>query len=197
MFQRQKHIIKNVHFVIQDAEFVNINQHGAQVAMMDRNIRDTTAPVLSSSQLIRCANLVIKEVACEFIPLTFRQIIKSEAGAIPYTKFAKPLLLIKSIKDLNGEVVTAYTTPNYLAIEEGTFAVTYNYIPSDKGFFEDIDFKGDKASDRIFAYGTASEYCLINGDYDNALYWERRYKDALEVLTGKETFALVPKRRWI
>ena len=35
-----------------------MDDYPAQVAMMDRNIRDTTAPVLSSSQLIRCAKIL-------------------------------------------------------------------------------------------------------------------------------------------
>lgn len=190
-------IVELAAVLLQNNELINTNVFWHRENENNEYVQKVIKERLDLQQLIRCANLVVKEVACEFIPLTFRQIIKSEGGAIPYTKFEKTLLSIKSIKDLNGETVTAYTMPNYLAIEEGTFAVTYNYIPSDKEFFEDIDFKGDKASDRIFAYGTASEYCLINGDYDNALYWERRYKDALEVLTGKETIALVPKRRWI
>ena len=35
-----------------------MDDYPAQVAMMDRNIRDTTAPVISSSQLIRCAKIL-------------------------------------------------------------------------------------------------------------------------------------------
>ena len=35
-----------------------MDDYPAQVAMMDRNIRDTTAPVLSSSQLIRCGKIL-------------------------------------------------------------------------------------------------------------------------------------------
>ena len=39
-----------------------MDDYPAQVAMMDRNIRDTTAPVLSSSQLVRCGK-ILKMVA--------------------------------------------------------------------------------------------------------------------------------------
>lgn len=190
-------IVELAAVLLQNNELINTNVFWHRENENNEYVQKVIKERLDLQQLIRCANLIVKEVACDFIPLTFRQIIKTESGTIPYTKFEKPLLSIKSIKDLNGETVTAYTMPNYLAIEEGTFAVTYNYIPSDKEFFEDIDFKGDKASDRIFAYGTASEYCLINGDYDNALYWERRYKDALYVHIGKDTKVIMPKRRWI
>lgn len=41
-----------------------MDDYPAQVAMMDRNIRDTTAPVISSSQLIRCAK-ILKMTACK------------------------------------------------------------------------------------------------------------------------------------
>lgn len=144
--------------------------------------------------LMRCANLVVKEVATEFVPLMHKQTITSHNGQISYAEFDKLLLDVASIKDLNGEVVTAYTFPDHIAIEDGTFVFRYAYIPTDKSFFEDIDDK--KTDSKIFAYGTAAEYCLIKGDYNNALYWERRYKDALYNATSKDTAVILPKRRW-
>jgi hypothetical protein len=39
-----------------------MDDYPAQVAMMDENVRDTAAPVISSSQLIRCAK-ILKMVA--------------------------------------------------------------------------------------------------------------------------------------
>ena len=125
-------IVELAAVLLQNNELINTNVFWHRENENNEYVQKVIKERLDLQQLIRCANLAVKEVACEFIPLTFRQIIKSEAGAIPYTKFAKPLLSIKSIKDLNGEVVTAYTMPNYLALEEGTFAITYSYIPSDK-----------------------------------------------------------------
>ncbi|MBQ9716070.1 MAG: hypothetical protein IJV77_06655 [Clostridia bacterium] len=147
--------------------------------------------------LVRCANLVIKEVACEYIPLLHKQKITASDGKIPYSAFEKLLLEIRSIKDEKGQDVSFFTLPDHVAIQDGSFEVSYTYIPTDKGFFDDLDFCGTKASDRIFAYGTAAEYCLINGNYDEALMWERRYKDALLVATRKNTEVVLPRRRWV
>ncbi len=81
-------------------------------------------------------------------------------------------------------------------MEDGNYEVSYAFIPRDKEFFDDMDFAGTKASDRVFAYGAAAEFCLISGMYDDALMWERRYKDALLVATRKNTEVIMPRRRW-
>lgn len=147
--------------------------------------------------LIRCANLVVKEVACEYIPLLHKQTITSHKGQISYADFEKLLLEIRCIKDSQGNEVDYYCLPDHVEIQDGSFEVLYAYIPTDKEFFDDLDFCGTKASDRVFAYGTAAEYCLVTGNYDEALMWERRYKDALLVATRKNTAVVLPRRRWI
>ena len=146
--------------------------------------------------IIRCANLVLKEVACEYIPLYHKQNMVSHDGKINYSDFEKSLLEIKKIKNKYGNEVRYFTLPDYVAVEDGNFEVSYAFIPDDKGFFDEIDFSGTKACDRLFAYGTAAEFCLISGMYEDALMWEKRYKDALLVATRKTGEKVMPKRRW-
>lgn len=146
--------------------------------------------------LLRCVNLVVKEVACDYIPLIHTQTLTASDGKIPYSQFEKTLLEIKRVKNQKGEDVRFFTLPEYMAVEDGVYEVSYAFIPRDKEFFDDLDFAGTKASDRVFAYGAAAEFCLISGMYDEALMWERRYKDALLVATRKTTEVVMPKRRW-
>jgi hypothetical protein len=146
--------------------------------------------------LIRCVNLVAKEIACDYIPLLHTQKMTATDGKIPYTQFEKILLEIKSVKDEDGNAVRYFTLPECVAVEDGNYEVSYAFIPRDKEFFDDMDFAGTKASDRVFAYGAAAEFCLISGMYDDALMWERRYKDALLVATRKNTEVIMPRRRW-
>ena len=47
--------------------------------------------------LTRCANLVAKEIACEYIPLLHKQTIASHDGKISYADFEKLLLEIRWI----------------------------------------------------------------------------------------------------
>jgi len=147
--------------------------------------------------IVRCANLVLKEVACDYIPLLHKQTITTQDGKIPYTAFEKMLLEVKSIKDKNGNDVRFFSLPNHIEIQEGCFEVSYSFIPDDKKFFDEVDFSGTKVSDRVFAYGTVAEYCLICGMYDEALLWERRYKDALCIAARKRTEVVMPRRRWL
>lgn len=146
--------------------------------------------------LLRCVNLVVKEVACDYIPLIHTQTLTATDGKIPYSQFEKTLLEIKRVKNQKGEDVRFFTLPEYMAVEDGVYEVSYAFIPRDKEFFDDLDFAGTKASDRVFAYGASAEFCLISGMYDEALMWERRYKDALLVATRKTTEVVMPKRRW-
>lgn len=146
--------------------------------------------------LVRCVNLVAKEVACDYIPLLHTQTMTAVDGKILYPDFEKTLLEVRSVKDKKGENVRFFTLPDYIAVEDGCFEVSYAFIPSDKGFLDDMDFSGTKASDRVFAYGAAAEFCLVCGAYDEALMWERRYKDALMVATHKANQVILPARRW-
>lgn len=131
--------------------------------------------------IIRCANLVLKEVACEYIPLYHKQNMVSHDGKINYSDFEKSLLEIKEVTCSDGKKVKYTTCVDHISIKDGTYQILYTYVPDNKGFFDEIDFVDDKSIDKLFAYGTAAEFCLIHGMYENALMWEQRYKDALAV----------------
>jgi hypothetical protein len=54
------------------------------------------------------------------------------------------------------------------------------------GFYDPLDV-GEHITERIVAYGTLAEYYMVDGDYDKAMYFERRYSDALDLATVKKT----------
>ena len=153
--------------------------------------------------IIRCANLVAKEIACDYVPLLHTQKIVCGGGTVPYDAFDKTLLEIKTWKVWQNAVgggvggnVNYYTFSDYVEVQPGEYEVSYTFIPETKGFFDDTDYGGTKISDRILAYGTAAEFCLISGLYDDALIWERRYKDALMIASKKTNAVFLPRRRW-
>ena len=147
--------------------------------------------------LNRCANLVYKEVACDYLPLVRKQTFETSNGAISYADFDKVLQDVKEIRDAYGKSVKFYVLPDGLETVSGTVCVKYAYVPSDCGFFEELDYKSGKIGERVFAYGTAAEYCMISGLYEDALIWEQRYKDALLSCVSKKSEIRIPARRWV
>lgn len=129
--------------------------------------------------LIKCANLTIKEIACEYIPLTYTQKVFARDDRVEYGELEKSIL---TVVEIHPECSSYDICPEYISLTEGTYEILYNYIPDDKGFFEEIDYSPNEITERILVYGTVSEYCFKKGLYEDALMWEKRYKDALTVL---------------
>ena len=51
-------------------------------------------------------------------------------------------------------------------------------------------------SARVLAYGTASEYLLVEGLSEDAEIWEDRFKRSLFMLSRKKGEHIMPRRRW-
>lgn len=146
--------------------------------------------------LIRCANLVYKEIACDYLQLKAVDTLVSN-GNINYTSLTKHPLEILSVTDEKGADVGFNCLAGCLQTVSGKVSVCYSYIPLSAEFNDELDFFGSKITDRILAYGTASEYCLINGQGQDAVVWDKRYKDALVIACRKRTEIKMPKRRWL
>ena len=80
---------------------------------------------------------------------------------------------------------------------KGSFAYTqFSRVPkrilSVKDGGGEIKFTHEK----LFAAGTASEFCLINGDVSQADYFENVYRSRIDALRIKG-LAAFPPRRWV
>ena len=53
----------------------------------------------------------------------------------------------------------------------------------------------EKIDARVIGYGIAAEYCIING-LDDALLWDKRYKDALKRAARTVGERRVKRRVW-
>ena len=47
------------------------------------------------------------------------------------------------------------------------------------------------------ALGVASEYCMLNGMYENANYFEEKFINSLNSLRTNTVHKSMPKRRWL
>jgi len=146
--------------------------------------------------LLRCANLVVGEVAAEYLPLKAAEVLTSSDGNIDYSAFSKRPIEIYSAKK-NGLKCRYKMYPAKLITEAGEVEVCYSYVPESVGIDEELDFAEGKITPRILAYGTAAEYCLVNCLHEEAWVWDKRYKDSLFGALRAGRAVHIPARRWL
>lgn len=72
--------------------------------------------------------------------------------------------------------------------------VLYRYAPAAKTAKDESEYGQGEA--RALALGTCCEYALASGLYDEAVLWDKRYKDALAALCRARGGTL-KARRWV
>lgn len=146
--------------------------------------------------LIRCTDLVLKEVATDFIPIRKKEIILTNEKEIEFSSFSSPVLKIIDVKQ-NGKSIKYKIFSTHIELSKcGEIEVIYNAIPSTvKTLGANIDEVSNLVSQRILAYGVAKEYCYISSLYDEATMWEEKFKNAISSIT-KSVSKRVKARRW-
>ncbi|MCL2598368.1 MAG: hypothetical protein FWD76_00445 [Firmicutes bacterium] len=138
----------------------------------------------TANRLCRCANLVLGEIASEYIPLVKTELANSLGGVIAYESLSKNLIDIVSVKQ-NGQSVRYKMTQDGIVAPSGRYRIEYNFLPQKYLYKDSIDYKGAVLSTRVIAYGVITEYCIISGLTDDAVMWDKRYRDALAVVGAR------------
>ena len=74
--------------------------------------------------------------------------------------------------------------------------VEYEYAPDKVGLDDEICYMEKDVPVRVIAYGVAAEYCITEGDFDQAVMWHKRYTDAIsDICVPKNTRAAKRKQR--
>ncbi len=146
--------------------------------------------------LLRCYNIVENEVALDYLPLTAEETVVCDTGALPYTAFLRTPVSILSVTDEYGNKLPYTAFPEYLRTRAGTSVITYSYSPETKRLSDPSEYAA-RVPERLLSYGVACEYCLISGQYDEALVWDKKYKDALLCAHASTRPRVIRSRRWV
>ena len=167
--------------------------------LTDEGIPDNASQAEKDTDiLVRCVNIVLGEIANEYVPLKKTAEIESDDGLIRYEDFGDVVLDILAAEDEHGNNLKYSLYPDYFKVRPGKVKVEYTYLPERKKLDDEVDYKSGRVTGRIIAYGVAGEYCLINGDYEEAYMWDKRYKDGLMYATGLSGRKLYIKAgRWL
>lgn len=143
-----------------------------------------------------CYNAVEDELSKNGFPLVEEEQFTSVSGRVSFSSFRAPVVRILGVQSDGRE--TAYTVSSlYLKAEATRFTVKYEHPPAKKSLTDDCEY-GEEIGERVLAYGTAAEYCLINGEIKFAEYWESRYGAEIAALRRREASgAVIRDRRWV
>lgn len=145
--------------------------------------------------MVDCFNLVNQEIASDYLPFLTKEQIDVDNSTLLFSKLSKPMIHVYEIKNRFGMNLKFKLFSNFVEIEGKAKTVVYSYLPSDLTLESEIECPS-QLSARIYAYGVASEYLLIDGISEDATTWEERYKESLFMLTRKRGEHIMPKRSW-
>jgi hypothetical protein len=149
-----------------------------------------------ADDFLRCYNMVENEIALDYLPLTAEQSMETSAGKLVYTAFLRSPVSIVSVTDVYGNRLPYTVYPAYLQTKQGVALVTYSYAPEAKTLSDESEFV-TRVSQNLLAFGVAGEYCLIKGLYEEAVVWDKKFRDALLCACAQNSPHVVRSRRWI
>lgn len=141
------------------------------------------------NNLVRCYNLVEQELATDYFPILEVEKFFHVEDKIYYKDFSRKPYMLKGIQDFRGDSVSFRLTPEYITLIKnyhgGTFFVKYYYIPDTKELYSTCTYGAEYTG--ILKYGIAAEYCLTNGDFEQAKIYNDKYKERIKLKGPKKT----------
>ena len=135
---------------------------------------------------------VVGELAESYYPLVKTERFVSTNGHIKYADFERTPIAVKSVL-VRGRSVPFRRLFDGIEFdcEKEEACVTYAFEPLVPEAGGETEWQGEGVPMRILAFGTATEFCLIEGLEDDAALWDKRYRDAL----SDSAILRAPKRR--
>ena len=148
------------------------------------------------NKMLKCLNLVVGEIASEYLPVIKQKDVKLTNGQIDVYQIDEYIQEIISIKDKFGRNLKYKYTKDKVVCLASNVQITYKVYTKDIGLEDDVESFGGRLSERVIGYGVASEYAYLQMLYDDASIWENRYKNALLNCTRKKGEIKLKKRGW-
>lgn len=143
--------------------------------------------------LLTCLNLAYEEIVTEYLPILATEKANASGGKVMFSALTKPISGIVSVKDENGEELSYTVSADHIDVSAKIVDITYQIMPGKCDFGEELNVLFPA---RLLSYGTVREYLFIEGMSDEALLYEKRFKEALVNFVRKKSIARLPKRSW-
>ncbi len=146
--------------------------------------------------MTRCFNLVNQEIASDYLPFLTKETLDGKSSIINFGDLKKTVIHIIEVKNRLGMSLQFRLFPDFVEVVGKAKTVVYSYLPEELTISSDVEMLCGLSA-RVYAYGVASEYLLIDGISEDAEIWEERFKQSLFVLSRKRGEHVLPKRRWL
>jgi hypothetical protein len=155
-------------------------------------------PKTEYEELLPCVRAVVGEIVSEYTKVIKSDAVNASGGLLHYKNFTAPPLEVLSVTAGKSPVSyqTEYGGVRPVGVSTGRFTVTYGYIPVISDGSEAGEFENPKINERVVGLGVAAEYCIRTGLTEEAVLWDRRYKDALTAAAHTTRGRKVKARAW-
>ena len=143
--------------------------------------------------IISSTNEVLCEVATDFLPLKTKETVTVANGCFDLTTLTHDFHKLVEVDTSESY----YVLRENLYIKDGTYDVTYTYLPEIYELNDEIEDIDLRLTLFALSYGVAAEYCLISGNYSESELWASRFNDAMRVATRNTKIPKLKERRWI
>lgn len=184
---------------ILDTSLVLLGKHELlETSVFDENIVEelTEAQEKEIGFMVRCFNLIYKEVSADYLPLMYDEQIEFTQDKFELSNLTQSILDVFKLYDDNENNIAYKLFPSYIKANVEKANITYSFIPEDLSLEDEVMLFGGKILPQVLSYGIAREYCLITGDHKEADIWEKRYKDGIFAEMRKKSQIKIKSRRW-
>lgn len=150
--------------------------------------------------LTKIISLVVSELSSTYFPLVTKQEVTFVNGQFSYAELEKRVVKVLGVYDCLGNNVEFKTGVEFIELEgehskSVTLTISYQYMPQDYYIESEIDYAEKDIPARVIAYGVASEYCINQARFSEAVMHHNRYMLALQELKAPKN-KKVKARSW-
>ena len=145
--------------------------------------------------LTKCFNLVNQEIASDYLPYMTEENVDAQ-NILSFSDLSEDVINIYQVKNRFGLNMRFKNYANYIEFSGTAKKVVYSFLPEDLELGDNISFYCGLSA-RVFAYGIASEFLLLQGLSADAELWDERFKESLFVLSRRRGEHRLPKRKFL
>ena len=150
----------------------------------------------TETALKHCYDVVIDEIACEYMPLIYNEKLSAKSGTIDYSDFSKTPVRIKKVCDENSNKLPYRSFIDHLAVNCDYASVTYEYKPETQNGSDEAYYSNGIIGVYVLSYGIAAEFCTERGRIADAEVWNGKFASAMRARVAEKGRLKIKNRNW-
>ncbi len=147
--------------------------------------------------LLRCYNLIVDELACEYLPLKREESVDAVNGKIYFSSLSLTPIRILNVYNQKGEKVPYKLVNDYIKVDEKKVTVEYCHKLNFLNEEDNCPYSNGIIGPYTLAFGMASQYCLEKGRLNDSEIFQQKYLSSIRSRVAKRGNLKMPVRRWI